>query len=70
MRINEEIEDRTSGRNLNLCNKFNRIFKRGVAQLGSALGSGPTALPTFVYSKIIFSLIFPIYYSHKYFHYN
>jgi len=44
VRINEEIEDRTSGRNLNLCNKFNRIFKRGVAQLGSALGSGNSGL--------------------------
>lgn len=42
--MNEEIRDWTSGGNQNLCNKFNRIFKRGVAQLGSALGSGKSGL--------------------------
>ena len=44
MRINEEMKDWTSGRNQNLCNKFNGIFGRGVAQLGSALGSGNSGL--------------------------
>jgi hypothetical protein len=42
--INGEMKDWTSGGNQNLCNKFNRIFKRGVAQPGSALGSGKSGL--------------------------
>jgi hypothetical protein len=53
VRINEEMKDWTSGRNRKLCNKFNRIFKRGVAQLGSALGSGNSGLRIRLSTRIL-----------------